>query len=230
MIDTAYTETTAFEYDDKRFTTPQGKLFNAIESNELEKRLHVFGKTGNIVEVGCGTGRFLPMAATYCKQITGIDPSKDMLQLAGKKLTTHPSAQLLEGEGAAIPLEDKSQDFVYSIRTLNQVESTDYALRMIKDLFRICKPKGCVLIEILNKKSLNKTTDNTRFTVDEVCQFIEEENLGTVLNTSGILFFTQTVLDRTPTVLLPVYRLLDGLFSKLFGKNCTRCYIYVKKS
>ncbi len=162
MIKTAYTETTAFEHDNKPFTTPQGKLFNAIESNGLEKRLQAFGKTGSIVEVGYGTGRFLSIAAAYCKQITGIDPSKDMLQLAGEKVADHPSAKLLEGEGAAIPLKNGSQDFVYSIRTLNQVENTDYALKMIKDLFRICKPGGCVLMEILNKKSLNRTTDNTQ--------------------------------------------------------------------
>lgn len=230
MIDTAYTEGTAFEYDDKRFTTPQGKLFNAIESNELEKRLKAFGKTERIVEVGCGTGRFLPIAATYGEQVTGIDPSLDMLQLARKKVAALPSVKLLEGEGSAIPLEDGSQDFVYSIRTLNQVESTDYAHRMIKDLFRICKSSGVVLMEILNKKSLNRTTNNTRLTVNEVCRFVEREKLGTVLNTSGILFFTQTALDHTPTFLLPAYRLLDGLFSTLFGKNCTRCYIYVKKS
>lgn len=230
MIETAYTENTAFEYDDKRFATPQGEWFNAIECNELEKRLKAYGKTENIAEVGCGTGRFLPLAANYCEKITGIDPSEDMLNLAEKKLTGHPTAQLLKGEGASIPLEDESQDFVYSIRTLNQVENTDYALKMIRDLFRVCKPGGCVLMEILNKKSLNRTKGNTRFTVDEICRFIEKEKLGSVLDTSGILFFTQTLLDKTPPFLLPLYRLFDGIFTALFKKTCTRCYIHVHKA
>ena len=230
MIETAYTGKRAAEYDDKRFTTPQGKLFDTIERNELEKRLQAFGKTGNIAEIGCGTGRFLPLAAQYCDQVTGVDPSKDMLGIARKKVKDHPTAQLLEGEGAKIPLEDSSQDFVYSIRTLNQVESPEYGFRMIMDLFRICKAGGHILMEIQNKKSLNWSINKTRFTVNEVCNFVEKEKLGTVLDTSGILFFTQTALDKTPAFLIPLYRLFDNIFTKLFGKLCTRCYIHVKKA
>lgn len=229
MIDTAYTDNFAFEYDKIRFESPQGKLFHLFECNELEKRLRSLDKSASVVEVGCGTGRFLPLAARYSDHVTGIDPSDDMLHLTRVKVATIPSIQLLKGEGAVIPLRDNTIDFVYAIRTLNQVGTKDYAHRMIKELFRICRPGGNVLLEFVNSKSLNRATADVRFTSDEICQFLETEQLGTVENRSGILFFSQTILNKTPSLFIPIYHVLDRIFSKLIPRYCTRCYILVKK-
>ena len=230
MADTAYREKKAFEYDQRRFVSPQGKVFHAMEWAELQHRLQGKGQGGSVLEVGCGTGRFLPLVAEYADELTGVDPSEDMLQIARKKVEGFSHVKLMKGEGAQLDLPDSSQDFVYSIRTINQVESREYALRMIRELFRVCKPGGEVLVEILNQKSLNRTRDNTRFSVDEICEFITKEKLGNVLDVSGILFLTQTLLDRVPAFLLPLYRIADKTLSTLFKKNCTRCYIHARKS
>ncbi len=228
-IKTAYMEDAAFEYDKIRFLSPQGRLFNSFEEHELECSLQALERSAYVVEVGCGTGRFLPLAARYSDHVTGIDPSKDMLQMTQEKVANILAIQLLEGEGASVPLKDGSQDLVYSIRTLNQVGTHEYAYRMIKELFRICKPGGQVLLEIVNRKSLNRAKADVRFTVDEICHFLTAEKLGSIERKSGILFFSQTILDKTPAVLIPAYRIADQAFSRLFPKRCTRCYILARK-
>jgi len=229
-IKTAYTENSAFQYDEIRFSTPQGNHFDKLENYELERCLLPIDKESRVVEIGCGTGRFLIKVAKYSNYITGIDPSGDMLAEAEKKQPEKITFELKQGEGAKIPLNDAYADFAYSIRTLNQVESKNYAYQMIQEIFRICKPEGRYLLEIINPKSLNRQKEAVRLTVNEVTSFIKKNKMGSVLRVSGILFFTQTVLEKTPPALIPLYNFFDRIFSALLPKYCSRCYILIKKT
>ena len=42
------------------------------------------------------------------------------------------------GEGAKLPVGSNEFNFVYSIRTINQVSSKSYALDMIREMIRGC--------------------------------------------------------------------------------------------
>lgn len=225
-VKSAYINDAAYQYDEQRFRTPQGQLFHDLEQGMLTSCLRDFPQPGTVVEVGCGTGRFLASFQGVAETIIGIDPSEDMLHVAEKKRADHNlSYELRQGEGASIPVDNASADFVYSIRTLNQVGTKEYAVSMIHELFRICKPGGHVLIEFVNRNSLNNGKKDVRFSTKELQEIIDQEGLGTLLWTRGILCLTNALLMKCPRFLIPFFRFTDRITCRLLPKNCTRTYM-----
>lgn len=71
--------------------------------------------TKEILVVGCGTGNELLSLSNYTTSynITGIDPSPDMVKIASEKLKNHPKVKIIKGE-----VQQLSSDKKYDIATL----------------------------------------------------------------------------------------------------------------
>jgi SAM-dependent methyltransferase len=101
----------------------------------------------HLLEVGCGTGVFTAWFADMGLQVTGLDASPHMLQLARSRL---PGRVALErGYAEDLPYEDNSFDTVALITSL---EFTDDPLRALQEACRVAKAR--VLLGVLNKYSL----------------------------------------------------------------------------
>lgn len=87
-------------------------------AEELLRRLLGAGR-GRCVDLGCGTGRFLRVAADLGWEVTGVDVSADQLRLAAQ---TAAAAQLVCADAAAVPLEDASFDAAFSTFTHTDVD------------------------------------------------------------------------------------------------------------
>src|SRR6516165_7092921 len=73
----------------------------------------VSGATGQVLEIGIGSGLNLPFYSQSVKQIIGIDPSPKLLEMAqGAATQSSPSVGLMEGTAEAIPLGNGSIDTV----------------------------------------------------------------------------------------------------------------------
>ncbi|MFT7824245.1 MAG: class I SAM-dependent methyltransferase [Sulfurimonas sp.] len=95
----------------------------------------------NGVEIGIGSGRFaLPLGIKK-----GIEPSKEMAQIARCK-----GLEVIEGIAENVPLEEGRYDFVLMITTICFV---DDALQSLKEIYRILKPGGFVIIGFVEKDS-----------------------------------------------------------------------------
>ena len=89
----------------------------------------------SILDVGCGTGRALRW---YCERIPdakliGIDPSPDLLRRAREVL---PDAELLEGDGAALPFHGEYADLVVATAVMHHV---DDPAECIQEMFRVAR-------------------------------------------------------------------------------------------
>lgn len=102
-------------------------------AEELLRRLLGRGD-GRCVDLGCGTGRFLRVAADLGWQMTGVDASADQLRLAAQT-----GAQLVHSDAAAIPLEDASFDAAFSTFTHTDVD--DFA-GLVAEAQRLLRPGG----------------------------------------------------------------------------------------
>ncbi len=102
-----YYDELAGEYDQDRFGNSYGQFIDSLERPIL-KRL-VQQTKGSILEVGCGTGRFLEFADV------GTDISPKMLDVAKQK---HPTKELIEASCDKIPLPDCSQEIIFSFHLL----------------------------------------------------------------------------------------------------------------
>ncbi len=93
------------------------------------------------LEVGVGSGRF----ASLLDVKIGIDPSKNMLNLAKKR-----GIQVILGMGENLPFKDNIFDFVLIVITLCFVEEPEYVL---KEASRVLKRGGRLIVGEINKDS-----------------------------------------------------------------------------
>lgn len=128
-----------------------------------------------------------------------------------------------------MPFKNCEFNFVYSIRTLNQVSSKSYALDMIREMIRVCCNGGIILLEFVNKWSLAlRRRSSVRLSINDVKLAIKDGNVE-IKDISWILFFPQSLMGLTPYLLLGMFEKADNLFSKIFPVFSTRCYITLHK-
>jgi len=108
--------------------------------------------TGSILDLGCGTGRFLPWLSQRAPSIIGIDITKKMLKHA--KETTHNlrNVELMLCDGTYLPLREESFNIVLSIWVLQHIIRKQDFENAAKELIRSLKTGGrAYLIEQVSK-------------------------------------------------------------------------------
>jgi len=102
-----------------------------------------------ILDLGCGAGPVLTQLQSHNYDLTGIDYSHDMLLHAHRELDQNISEVLLiRAECEKVPMTDESFDFVVCLGVISYAESIDAA---IKELYRVLKPGGRVIVTYRNK-------------------------------------------------------------------------------
>ena len=229
-INTGYSASEAVIYDIKRFSDPKGKLFNKFEMYQLEHILFNLPPKQRILEVGCGTGRFILKCLEASHEVHGLDLSPSMLNECRKKTSQFENVYFYMAEGAKLPFKNNEFDFIYSIRTLNQVSSKSYAIDMIHEIIRVCSNDGIILIEFVNKQSLTlQRNPSVRLSIKDIKLIITKYRNIEIKDISGLLFFPQTLLNLTPNFLLNFFEKTDMVFSNLFPMFSTRCYLILYK-
>lgn len=105
----------------------------------LEERLAQTG-ADSILDVGCGTGRWLAELAPSANLAVGLDRSPGMLLRVpvedGRKA-------LVCGSGDAIPLADSSIDFVFCVNAIHHLEGRS---SFVSDAARLLRPRGALAV------------------------------------------------------------------------------------
>jgi cytosine/adenosine deaminase-related metal-dependent hydrolase/ubiquinone/menaquinone biosynthesis C-methylase UbiE len=97
---------------------------------------------GNVLDVGCGTGRWLThLEALHPASLIGIDSSRAMLKHARKKVL--PTTKLEHGHSSALPGEDASYTFVMASFLLSYVKDLQ---AFAFECARVVRPGGCLLL------------------------------------------------------------------------------------
>ena len=230
LVETAYTVKGSREYDEKRFTSPQGKQFHALEMEQLRRVADHLPVPSNTLEIGCGTGRFVAYLSGVGHCVRGLDPSPYMLAIARQKVVQFKAVDFDLGEGACLPYASNQFDFVYSIRTVNQTASREYALRMIREMIRVVRPGGVVLIEFVNNlRPYRRGYGGVRLSVLDIGRVANDDADLRVVGTGGVLFFSQMVLERVPSWLLPFFGRVDRSCCRLLPQFAARCYVTIIK-
>ena len=231
---TAYSDNQANEYDSKRFSTPSGKMIHSMELKILRYFLKLTSIEGRILEVGCGTGRLLIELIKKNYIVDGVDASTGMLSKLQQKFENiKSSSNFYVSESAKLPFKDNDYNFVYSIRCLNQTESIEYALESIKEMVRVVEPDGYVLVEFVNNNRPRigrNATKTVRLSHNLITDFILKNNdNASVVKNKGVFFFGMGTIDIIPVFLLKFFSTIDGIFSFIFPKYCSRGYVLIKK-
>ncbi len=96
-----------------------------------------------MLEVGYGSGVFLPELAKHCDDLHGIDVH-DKPEAVGDALNSvDVGARLHTGSVTALPYDTASFDCVVAVSALEYVDAIDEACR---ELCRILTPEGCLVM------------------------------------------------------------------------------------
>ena len=113
-----------------------------------------------IIEAGCGTGHVLEGIAKNIKtsNLIGIDPLEWWLDKAKKRLQN--KAKLIKGFAEDLPFESKSVDVAICTEVIEHVIDPSVVL---KELKRVIKNNGLIIVSIPNEKLINKLKDIVDF-------------------------------------------------------------------
>lgn len=122
------------------------KAYHFVKNIALKNKLQLINKEqvskGKILDIGAGTGDFLSVAMQDGWETTGIEPSDRAKSIAIKK-----GISFVEN---TYGLSDHSFDVVSMWHVLEHVPDLDF---QIKELKRILKPSGTLIVAVPNFKS-----------------------------------------------------------------------------
>jgi len=159
---------------DKYYQSSFGKKVDEIEKdiiNSLIKKI----PTTEILELGCGTGHWTDYFSKKGFEITAIDSSKTMLDIAKSK---DINAKFMIANAQNIPFEDESFQIISSFTMLEFVNNQD---AVIKEVYRVLKKGAWFILGILNEKSILGLTKNNSETFKNA-NFLTKEIIKAKLN------------------------------------------------
>jgi ubiquinone/menaquinone biosynthesis C-methylase UbiE len=138
----------AAEYDERiPGAGPSDDMFTAAERGFLLTKVQAGQQ---VLDMGCGTGRFTVPMAELGAEVTGLDLSRAMLDVAGGKLAARGlKAELREGDMAHLPFPDESFDVVTSMLALMHIPLQDRPA-VWSEVRRVLRPGGKMLLGVKN--------------------------------------------------------------------------------
>ncbi|QXB53535.1 malonyl-ACP O-methyltransferase BioC [Aeromonas sp. FDAARGOS 1415] len=163
---------------------------------------------GQGLDLGCGTGFFLPQLASRCNGLTGLDLAPGMLAQAALRGS---GARLVCGDAEALPFADQSLDWVFSSLALQWCERPAQAFA---ELHRVLRPGGQIFFSTLLAGSLWQLREAWR-AVDgraHVNRFLTLPQLQHAVDAAGF-----TASELCPVTWSLAYPEIGGLLRDLKG-------------
>jgi len=128
------------------FNRPHNKAAFELETQLMRDLLQPM-QGESVLDIGCGTGACLAAFLEMGLEVTGLDPSTYMLDLALKKIGHR--TELYRGYAEDLPFDDNSFNYVCLFTTLEFVEDPQKALA---EAFRVAKDR--VFMGVLNRYAI----------------------------------------------------------------------------
>jgi len=126
-------------YEEQVLPRVTDRALRGKEAARLRARVTA-GLSGEVLEVGFGSGLNMPYYPSDVKRVRAVEPSAVARKLAAERLaaSTVP-VEYIGGDARALPLADGSVDYVVSVLTLCTIPAVDGALTEIR---RVLRPGG----------------------------------------------------------------------------------------
>ncbi len=116
-----------------------------VQAHYLTKRVAFIRRyvpPGTIVDVGCGTGLLGEALRAAGSTVVGVDESIGML----RECRRHGRLACCCGRSAQLPIASASVDAAICVATLHHLYAPEVARRTLREMLRIVKPNGWVLV------------------------------------------------------------------------------------
>lgn len=121
------------------------KYIDLVQKKGFYRMLKTAGIQGKaVLDIGCGVGRWCRILAKKGAQVTGADISAEMIKYAREN--TNEQVRFVNASVAGIALPEASFDIITSVTVLQHVTDTEEFQKSIRNLVRMVKPHGKLLI------------------------------------------------------------------------------------
>jgi ubiquinone/menaquinone biosynthesis C-methylase UbiE len=122
-----------------------------------------FGPNANILDVGCGPGRDMTWFESHNINVTGVDFTQAMLEIARTKVR----GSLVQADMRNLPFEAGSSDGIWCNASLLHLPKTDSPTALL-EFKRVLKPAGILFLAVQEGEGENLETrewygENRRF-------------------------------------------------------------------
>ncbi|MDP1845399.1 MAG: methyltransferase domain-containing protein [Candidatus Moranbacteria bacterium] len=133
---------------------------------DLEFMKHEVNPDDKVLDFGCGNGRLAGFLENNYQEFTGVDISQKLIDIAKQRyhsektefIKVSPISKRSDcatkkecGQASfALPFKDDYFDVVFSIAVFHHFPSKKYALKIAKELHRVLKPGGKIVITVWN--------------------------------------------------------------------------------
>jgi len=131
---------------DQWYETAEGTMYDRLEKRAIARYLSGKREGRKLLEIGCGTGHWSQFFSEHSFEVTGVDVSERMIDMAQNKKI--PNASFRVGDGHSLPFKDGAFDVTAAITTLEFVRDAEVVVREMVRCTR--KPGGQLLIGVLN--------------------------------------------------------------------------------
>lgn len=214
------------------------RLETHIQNTNTIEHLHRYAlaiylaKSKIVLDIASGEGYGSNLLSNVAEKVIGVDISSEAITIATKKYKKD-NLEFKVGSTSAIPLDNNSVDLIVSFET---IEHHDEHLEMLKEIKRVLKPDGILIISSPDKKEYSdKTGYCNKFHIKELYQddfkklitdhfihysFLNQRFLfGSVIqpqeNSKFLNFYDGSYNEITETTFEPFYNLAIASDAKL---------------
>lgn len=209
-------------YDTRHQRLPKEAYLRKHWEPLFHKAIATYCKGKDVLDLGCGTGAYIPLIIPYARRIVGVDRSQNLLNLAKQK---YPQTEFQVADAHHIPFPSHSFDVVIVIGLFEYVNKE----KVIREISRVLRDSGIGIFAVPNKysfshivshvghKVLGRPYKRREYSVGEMRKLFKENGFEIVDYTMDDgLIWLPNVIDRLSGE--APYRVVEGFF-KVFRKN-----------
>ncbi len=132
---------------DEWYSTPWGNWADTVQ-RQLFIELAQPRKGERVLDVGCGTGRYLKWLLDRGTECIGVDISLDMLSVAAERLGSQDAWRLVVADACKLPFADKAFDLSFAATTF---EFLSFPAQALAEMARVTRSR--IFIGVLNRLS-----------------------------------------------------------------------------
>jgi len=130
---------------DSWYAGRRGAMYDRLEKRLIANFLPTETEGKRLLEIGCGTGHWSRFFNQYGFEVTGLDISEGMINIARQKGI--PNVSFHMGDGHSLPFQDSTFDMTAAITTLEFVHDAEVVIR---EMIRCTRKPGRMLLGMLN--------------------------------------------------------------------------------
>lgn len=154
MVDEFFRQTIQY------YNTNAAKYAAAVEKQsplpEVGKFLQCVQKDGNILDIGCGSGRDSRIFTNLGFQVTGIDIAEGILDEARWR---SPNISFKKMDMRKLNFNNETFDGIWVSSSIGELPTLSDVKKTLNECFRVLKPGGCLHIRVKAPLDPQKKTD-----------------------------------------------------------------------